>query len=297
MFCHDTYDRNGYLRGVIDQIKDEGLNDELFKMLCVELKFALLDNPYYGGASVHVKRDGKYYLLLFTSHDESTTHFPDGFGCHFSFDKFLEMLSFPVYCYIGEDHRIHSTEGIMVADGILFLVGDDEFIVEGRLLSRLKSHFRTNVYSAHRLKAMFDNMDNSVLDDMLRDDPLDWDEIIRQIGESTMLFEIDVENRQDYEEVDRMFNFIRLNPFGIDEEVSLKTAKDGIGYAVIVNFKNVVDHVFKFGLPELTISTPHGDAVMSRNLLIDKYELIEEYCNDEKLKLSYECVFESEVRQ
>ena len=292
MFIHDKYDRNGYLRGIIDQIKDEGLSDELFKMLAVELKFALLDNPSFGGASVHVERNGKYYLLLFTSHDESLTHFPDGFGCHFSFDKFLEMLSFPVYCYIGEDHKIHSTEYFRVADGIMFAIGDEEFIVEGNLLSRLKSYFKTNVYSAYRLKAMFDNMDNSVLDDMLRDNPLDWDEIIRQIGDSTMLFEIDVDSREEYEDVDRMFNFIRLDPFGIDEEVTLKTTRKGIGHAVIVNFKKVVDHVFKFGLPELTISTPHGDVVMSRNLLIDKYELIEEYCNDKKLKLSYECVFE-----
>ena len=296
MFIHDKYDRNGYLRGVIDQIKDEGLSDELFHMLCIELKFAHLDNPYFGGASVHVERDGRYYLLLFTSHDESTNYFPDGFGCHWTFDRFLEMIASPVHCYIGKDHRIHSTEDFTVADGILFMMGDEEFIVEGDLLARLKRYFKTDIYSVHELKSMFDNVDNSALEDMLRREPKDWDEIIRQIGSSTMLLAIDEDNMVEYEEEDWVFNSIKLNWFRIDREVTLKTSKEGIDHAVIVNFKNVVDHVFNFALPEIIISTPHGDAVMSRNLLIDKYELIEEYCNDKKLKQSYKCVFESEVK-
>ena len=56
-------------------------------------------------------------------------------------------------------------------------------------------------------------------------------------------------------------------------------------------FKDAVDHVLKFGLMGLSISTSGGEAYMSRALLVDKYELIEAHCDDERLRTSHESIF------
>jgi hypothetical protein len=288
------HDYNRYLRGVISQIMEEGLDDELLHMLCVELRFASVNSVNHKGSPMYVKRGEKKYMMLFLSFDDMMNHFPDWSHSHFSFDWFLEYLNCPVYFCIDEKSNAISPCGdFELPDGILFRMGEDEFILEGELLDRLKEYFEIDLYTVAEMRDIFDNLDNSLLDEMLGRWPQDWDEIITEIGKSTMLFMIDVSERSDYEEIDMIFDFLRFDTFGFNREISLSTTRNDpeSQYAVIINFKKAVDHVLKFGLAGLAIRTPAGEAFMSRNLLIEKYELIEKYCDDEKLKKSHEFIF------
>jgi hypothetical protein len=288
------YDHNRHLIGVISQIKEEGASDELVHMLCVELKFAIVNSVNCSGCPMYIKRNAKNYLMLYTTHDDLMNHFPDWSHSHYKFRWFLENLNCPVYFTIDEkSNKISPCEDFETADGIVFRTGEDEFIVEDKLLDKINDYFKVDIYTLNEMKSMFESIDNERLEDLLSQSPQDWDEIIKEMQKSTMLFMLDVSDRSDYEEVDLIFDFLRFDTFGHGKEISLSTTKDlqGYQYAVIVNIKKAFDHILNFGLEGLTIHTSKEDAYMSRNLIIEKYELIEKCCDDKRLKHSHECIF------
>ena len=166
-------------------------------------------------------------------------------------------------------------------------------MIEAELLEKIMEFFKINRFTALELKEIFDNVDNKRLEELLSMNPKDWDEIIPEIGKSTMLYSIDVTETEEFDVFDEVFNLFRLSPYGYGKEITLSTAKDYERgqYAAVVNFKDAVDHVLKFGLMGLTINTSEGEAYMSRALLVDKYELIEAHCDDERLRTSHESIF------
>jgi hypothetical protein len=114
-----------------------------------------------------------------------------------------------------------------------------------------------------------------------------------EFGKSTVLFSINLRKMEEYEEYLTLFDVLKFDGLGFNNEISISTTKDipESQYAVIVNFKKAVDHVLNFGLKGLTITTSYGEEYMPRDLLIDKYEMIEKHCDDEKLGVSQDCVF------
>ena len=290
-----VHDHNRFLKGLISQIKEEGLNDTLLHALCVELRFAHLSSVNFRGSPLYLKRDGKVYLILFADFDEMMSYFPNWTNSNMSFDWYLEILKSPAYYYYIEDgnNDIHHFTQLTSSDGILFISDDEEFIIEGELLGHFNEYFKINVYDVDDLKAKYDTISNTRLERLLNQNPPDWDEIIPEIGKSTMLFLFDLNEENEFEEIDLVFDFLRFDLFGFNHEITLHTRSDlgDYHYAAIVSFKNAADHTVKFGLSGLTFKTPAGDVFMTRATIIDKYELIEQCCDDERLKQSHECLF------
>ena len=288
------YDHNRHLMSIIKMIGEGEMDDDLIHSLSIELKFATVNSVNYRGAPVHIKRNGRYYLMLYVTHDDLMDHFPDWPHSHLDFEWFLEYTHCPAYYFIEDESiRIRPCSRFQTCGGIIFLMDDEEYIIEGELLDYLNEFFKIDLYSVQQLKEKFDSMDYERLEELLCNFPRDWDEIIRQMGKSTLLFTTEIPDGRKHEEFDMIFDFFRFGPFGFNTDIAVSTTADipGHEYAVIVNFKDMVDHALNFGLSEITVSTPKGEVRMSRQLLIEKYEMIEKYCDDSKIKQSHECIF------
>lgn len=283
-------DHNRYLKAVCSEIRNNGITDELVHSLYIELKFAQLLSSNYRGVPLSVKRDGKVYLILYNDLDDMYDDFPSWSNSNLPFSWYIEILKSPYFFYLEEGSSdIHRSDGLESFDGIMLDMNHDEFIIEGELLERLNEQFGVDVYSADEIGDMYENLNNERLEGLLNRYPLDWDEIIREIGNSTILFMVGPEECGNLGRFDYFFD----HPFGFNREFSLSTFRDCEGhlYALVVNFKTAVDHVLNFGLTGIGIATPDGEVYMSRQLLVDKYEMIEKYCNDERLKHAHECIF------
>lgn len=292
----DTYvpDHNRYLKGIISQIREEGLSDELIHSLFVELKFASMLSANYRGAPIYLKRNGRFYMLLFSELDDLMDHFPHWSHSHFPVKWFVEISRYPLYFYVEEGSPdIHHGEDFIVSQGVLLCFGeDDEFIIEGDLLKGLEEYLKIDLCSTEELTDLFENSDNTRLEDLLSQNPKDWDEIIPEIGRSTIFCLFNLKKDINDEERELIYNCFMSDPFGFNREISVSTASSiGNQYAVIINFKKAVDHVLKFGLTGLKVYTAYGSEYMSRDLLIEKYELIEKHCDDVRLNQSHECLF------
>ena len=289
-----VHDHNRYLKGIMAQIMKEGMRKDLIHALCVELKFSLVDSVNYHGKPTYITRDGKKYLRLYTSYDEMQDYFPYWGNCHYSFVSFLEALRTPAFFETNStDYNVEFLGEYESGDGMIFDPEGMGFVIEGELLDRLNEFFKINLYTVAELKEMFDNIDNSRLEDLFKQNLKDWDEIIMEFGKSTVLFSINLRKMEEYEEYLTLFDVLKFDGLGFNNEISISTTKDipESQYAVIVNFKKAVDHVLNFGLKGLTVTTSYGEEYMSRDLLIDKYEMIEKHCDDEKLGVSQDCVF------
>ena len=286
-------DHNRFIKGIFSQIREEGLNEDLIHSLCIELKFAHMNNIDYRGAPVYLERDGKMYLILYTSFDEFQRHFPDWAHSHMSFDWYLKVLNSPVYFHM-EGEKMKPCDELKAGDGIIFDMEGDAFILEGELLNRIWKFFAMNIYSPEELTEIFNSYDNGLLEDLLKKSPHDWDEIIREIGNSIIFYLMGLTDSDAELDFTSLFNIFADNPFGYGKnELIVSTANDlGNQFAVIVNFKNAVDYVLSFGIAGLTVKTSTGEVFMSRELLVEKYEMIEMYCDDEKLNAAYQWLFE-----
>ena len=294
MFDVFVPDHNRYLKGVISQIRQEGPSEDLVHSLYVELKFTSMLSANYRGAPIFLKRNGKYYMLLYSELDDLMGQFPHWSHAYYKLEWFLGLLKYPMFYFVEDGSTdILPAEDFTIADGIILRFSDDdEFTLEGELLRGFYEFMDIGIYSTEELVDLFENCDNTRLESLLRENPKDWDEIIKEIGNSVMFCLLDVRDDVDDEESEMFFNCFSENPFGYNREISVSTAKSiGNQYALIISFKKAVDHVLKFGLTGLKVHTSYGSEYMSRDLLVEKYELIEEFCDDERLRQSHECLF------
>ena len=287
-------DHNRYLKGVISQIRQDGPSDDLIHSLYVELKFACMLSANYRGAPICLKRNNKHYLLLYSELDDLIGHFPHWSHAHYQVRWYLELAKYPIFYYIEDGSSdILPAEDFTLPEGIIFRFSEtDEFTLEGEMFKNIYDFLKIDLCSAEELKDLFEGCDNSKVEMLLKESPKDWDEIIKEIGSSVMFYLMDVRGDIDEDEYDTFFNCFSENPFGYNREISVSTAKSiGNQYALVISFKKAVDHVLKFGLRGLKVFTSYGSEYMSRDLLIEKYELIEEYCDDERLRQAHECLF------
>jgi hypothetical protein len=294
MFDVFVPDHNRYLKGTISQIRQEGMREDLVHSLYVELKFTSMLSPNYRGAPICLKRDGKHYMLLYSELDDLTGHFPHWSHAYYPLKWYLGLLKYPIFYFIEDGSSdIRPAGDFTLADGIILRFSeDDEFTLEGELLRGLYEFLRIDLCSAEELRDLFENHDNSRLENLLSQNPKDWDEIIREIGNSVIFALMDVRADLEDEEFEMFFNCFSKDPFGFNKEISVSTAKSiGNQYAIIVSFKKAVDHVLNFGLTGLKVYTSYGSEYMSRDLLVEKYELIERHCTDERLAQAHECLF------
>ena len=292
----DVYvpDHTRYLKGVISQIRQEGLRDDLVHALYVELKFASMLSANYRGAPICLKRNGKYYMLLYDDLDDLIGHFPHWSNAHYPLKWFLGLCKYPIFYFVEDgSFDVRPADDFTIVEGIVFRFSeDDDFTLDGELFREIFDFMAIDIYSAEELKDLFENHDNSKLENLLMENPKNWDEIIMQIGKSVMFCLLDVSKDVEYEESEIFFSCFLEDPFGFNKEISVSTANSiGNQYAIIIDFKKAVEHVLKFGLTGLTVFTSYGREYMSRDLLIEKYELIDEHCGDERLKQSHEYLF------
>lgn len=292
----DTFvpDHNRYLKGVISQIRQEGPQLDLLHSLLVELKFTSMLSANYRSAPIYLKREGKYYLILYSELDNLMDDFPHWSHAHYPFKWFAEILKYPVQFFVEDGSSdIRPAGDFEIADGIMLRFSeDDEFTIEGKLLEDINEFLKIDICSTDELIDLFENYDNSRAEELLRENPKDWDEIIPEIGNSVMFCLFDLRKDMNGEEYELIHNCFMRDPFGFNTEISVSTASSiGNQYAMVINFKKAVDHVLSFGLNGLKVYTSYGSEYMSRNLLIEKYGLIERNCDDKRLKLSHECLF------
>ena len=103
MLCdfHYVHDHSRHLKAVLSEIKENGLEENLIHSLLIELKFALVNSINHDGSPLYLTRDGRFYLMLYTIHDEAMNRFPDWSHSHYSFKWYLEIIHAPVYSRFG----------------------------------------------------------------------------------------------------------------------------------------------------------------------------------------------------
>ena len=62
-------------------------------------------------------------------------------------------------------------------------------------------------------------------------------------------------------------------------------------FALTVSLKTAVEYILSFGLSDITLKSPDTKVFMSRELFVEKYELIKSTDNP-RLKRSYQCLFD-----
>lgn len=293
MFDIYVNDHNRYLKGIFAQIRNGELNEDLIRSLCIELNFAHVTSIKNRGAPLFLEKNNRKYMILYSSFNEFQKHFPDFEHSNTSFKWYLEALNAPVYFYNDSTGSIKETHDLESADGMIFDMEGEEFILEGELLEAVNDFFKIDLYSIDELEDIFENTDNSKLEKLFQKDPRDWDEVIREIGNSSLWVLLSLSKESTYVSYSGLFNIFQDNPFSYSDTVTLFTQNSiGNQYALTVSFKTAVDYVLSFGISGITIKTSDDDEVfLSRQLLVDKYDLIESYY-DERLKRAYQCLFD-----
>lgn len=288
---------NRYLKGLFAQIREEGLTEELFHDLSVELKHASFINPTFNDSPLCIERDGKHYILLFSTLKEFRDDFPDfSSHTHLSFDTYLEFMTGQVDGYVkSKSESINTATQTIFPDGFMIDPSTDGFIIEGEEINRLFESFNIDMYSFYEVRQMVENMDNAKLNDLLSQNPLDWDEIITQMGSATLLSMRVCSRIDGHHDTARFLDSFDMNPLRFNKHQAIYTTKDftlaPMAYAVVVSLMEIVEFTLEFGLSGISVFTPNGKVFMSRQLLVEKYELIERCCNDEKLKKAYNFLF------
>ena len=233
--------------------------------------------------------DGENYGFLFTDMDEFRKTFSDE-------ECGSQFYDFDVYQQVIEDLGIN---GFIINPSTVGFMLKKEMILA---LDNLPDHefSSDDVYSAGELKNLKDSIDNSDLEDFIKDSGNigRYDELFDKISSSTMLtLMISVEDLTDYLE-DGVICLQKTGPLGFlyldevgGEYATVYTSEDKISnvkttmnkYCQIVNFSQMTSFILNDDMDGIIINPNSDHILLTRDVLMEYYPLLEKTCNDTRL--------------
>lgn len=302
---------HNHLKGLLNKINEEGLTDENFTKLTLELEFSHLIYATHLKNEIIIEVNGKKYLPLFTDLEEVKKHYTADYQMEDDeFKRLLQIIEdipsrFSGRCGMGWPGLNFKEDPLQdtIADGFIINMGSEDFIIEGELLDKLKSHFGEVSYKKSELRQIYKNLDNDVLVKSLNKSD---DEILQNIAKSHLLVIFVVELPLDDEAVDGFIKepLITCNDFYIHEEdgkrfplvftsrEAIEVNSDGYVYAHMANFKRLTDRVFSDDLEGIMIDSGNEKKFLDREFLIENYDYIKENCNNIRLKSGHNVLFQ-----
>lgn len=300
-----------HLKELLRKINNEGLTDENFSKLTLELEFSHLIYATHLKNEIIIELNAKKYLPLFTDLDEVKKHYTADYQMEEDeFKRLLEIIEdipsrFSGRCAMGlpglnfKDDILQDT----IADGFIINKDSENFFIEGELLDKLKSHFGEVSYKKSELRQIYDELDNRDLEESLKGS---CEEILEIIARSHLLTIYVVELPLDDEAVEGFIkeSLITCNDYYIHEEDGsrfplvftsrdvIDVNSDGYVYAHIINFKRLADRVFSDDLDGIMIDSGKDKKFLERDVLIENYDFIKENCNDKRLKSGHNVLFQ-----
>ncbi|WP_407376136.1 SseB family protein [Methanobrevibacter sp.] len=282
----------------------EDARDDCIDMLFEELKHSCLITPS--------TKDGDYVNA--TTAKSNLGSFAVGFTDMYEFRKAfpdfsVEAHEFPFEFY-AKLVRQRNLEGLIInIEGDMFIMPSDAMAEMGELPQTL---FPTeNTYSSDELKGLKESVDNSELEEFIKDSEnfTKYDGLFDKISKST-LFTLMV-SRDDLSDhikegiienkPDNPLGFLYTKNVG-GEYATVYTSEDKIKeidtelnkFSQIVNFSQMVNFILNDDMAGIIINPNGENIVLTRYVLMEYYPFIEKTCYDERLNSSLFYMFEME---
>lgn len=279
--------------------KGEDVSDETLNMLLGELQHSCL--IIAGDVSTTHQmamfdHDGKRYGFLFTDMDEFRKFDPNS-ECP------SEACDFEVYKTMVESGD---------ADGFVLNPMSEGFIIIREIfksISHLPQHDYPpeGSYTSFELRDLRDSMDNRELEDFLNDSSNigRYEELFARISGSTLLtLMVSREDLTEFAEdgiinmENKPMGFLYLDNMGgkyatvyTSEEKISSVMTDLNKYSQIVNFSQLTNYALNDGLDGIIINPNCENVMISREVLLEYWSVLEEFCNDSKLNNAIKHMF------
>lgn len=293
--------KHEHLRNVISDFKDNS-TEENFEKLIGELKHSCLimvgDENQKEFSLNYVQSQEGEFGLLFTDMDEYRKVFPD-------FELPTRFYDFATYANILKNIDL---------DGYIINIESESFAIYKEFVDLLDSMPNNNfpvknAYDTKQLKKVKDNIDNLSLEKFIGDSNNigKYEELFDEISKSNLLTLILSDNNLSQFEDGGVILLNESDPLGflyIDtvggeyatvftSENKLKTVKTEYNkYSELVNFSQIVNFVLNDDMDGIIINPGLENIILSREVLMNYWLLIEEKCYDERLNSAIYHLFE-----
>lgn len=277
----------------------EDVSDETLTMLMGELQHSCLiiaGNVSTLHQMVVFDHDGRRMGLLFTDMDE--------------FRKFDSRGECPSEACDFEVYKTMVESGDL--DGFVINPQSEGFIIIREIFESIRhlpqhDYPPEGAYTSFELKGLRDSMDNAELEDFLNDSSNigRYEELFARISDSTLLTLM--VSRQDLSEFaedgiinmeDEPMGFLYLDDIG-GKYATVYTSEGKISnvttdlnkYSQIVNFSQLTNYALNDGLDGIIINPNAENVMISRDVLLEYWPVLEEFCNDQKLNTAIKHMF------
>ncbi len=283
-----------HLRAVMAEIHDaqENLSEELFRRLEAELKHSsLILAGDVGESTVNfstVKVDGEQYGLLFTDMDEFAKAFPD-------FRVESHVHPFEVYADMLKTTTL---------DGFFINIATECFPLPAACIedddARKQNRYPLdNSYTSEELKHLKSQMDNSSLEEFIRnpENTARYEELFGLISKSTILTLRLSEENLDDKAVDGVISMedegeghFYTDTVGgryatvFTSEEKIKDIETPMNrYSQIVNFSQFSECALYGDMDGIVINPESDNILLTREILLEFSDMLERTCNDSRL--------------
>ena len=247
----------------------DDVSDETLTMLMGELQHSCLiiaGNVSTLHQMVVFDHDGRRMGLLFTDMDE--------------FRKFDRTGECPSEACDFEVYKTMVESGDL--DGFVINPQSEGFIIIREIFESIRhlpqhDYPPEGAYTSFELKGLRDSMDNAELEDFLNDSSNigRYEELFARISDSTLLTLM--VSRQDL-------------VYTSEGKISNVTT-DLNKYSQIVNFSQLTNYALNDGLDGIIINPNAENVMISRDVLLEYWPVLEEFCNDQKLNTAIKHMF------
>lgn len=279
--------------------KGDEVSDETLNMLMAELQHSclILAGEISTAPQMAVfNRDGKRYGFLFTDMDEFRKFDP-------SSECPSQACDFGVYKAMVESGDVEGFILNPMSEGFIVIRGIFESI------QHLPQHDYPpeGSYTSFELRDLRDSMDNASLEEFLADSSNigRYEELFSMISGSTLLTLM--VSRVDLSEFaedgiikmeDNPSGFLYIDDMGgnyatvyTSEEKISSVLTDLNKYSQIVNFSQLTNYALNAGLDGIIINPNTENVMISREVLLEYWSVLEEFCNDSKLNTAIKHMF------
>ena len=287
------YVKHNNLRRYLDEFErmGEDVSDENLNGILSELKHSnfIIAGDITEKMILMVELDGEKFGFLFTDMDEFRKFTPNGgCGCQtFDFEFYKKMVDAgDVYGFILNPQ----SEGFMIVKPIFDAI---KFLPE-------HSYSPDDAYTTSELKNLKDSINNDDLENFIKN-PSNigrYDELFGEISNSTLLTLMVSRENLEFMAEDGVISTDEDDPKGflyLDEVggkyATVYTSEDKIAsvptslnkYSQIVNFSQLTNFILNDDLDGIIINPNTENIMLTREVLLDFWPLLEDTCNDSRL--------------
>jgi hypothetical protein len=289
------YVRNDNLRRCLEEFdqRPEDLTEELFERMLDELRHSnLIIAANVKGDSLaevaFVMMDERKFGFLFTDMDEFRKFVPDGRCGSATSDLAL-------YKRMVNDGAV---------DGFVINPAGEAFVMVREMFDAIKNlpqheYLPDDAYTSEELKDIRDSINNERLEIFIQNPANNalYEQLFEEISHSTLLTLMVSRQNLDFlaedgmiSMVDEPLGFLYIDDMG-GRYATVYTSEDKIAdvpthlnkYSQIVNFSQLANYALNDDLDGIIINPNSDNVTITREVLLEYWPLLEDWCNDQRL--------------